>query len=524
MNLHSTRDLIKPLSADDPVVAFADSLGASLVSSDLYGMQHKLTIKALETCFDQLMAILSRASRIDVACSEDGQLALNRSPVADVTPRLLALTRRLNALKISGFSMKSGLDAQEFMNLMIYLARPRAGDGAGASPRTLEDAGLPHVTATRTVVTQVEDGDGQPEPPTEAAGRGVQQILAFLKGTAGEGGDAREGQEAVRAADPAALADLIMDAVAVRQAAGIAGGESLGDLVVGCLRRTFGALNSGPAAKTAKGKKDVKRTLAVLEEKIVERLRAMAAEGLEDAEPAATEELEGLKEEIEIEDVVAQYMRSRRAEEDKEEKLLRYMRRKRVAEGGAPELRKHLEAEGLAAEEWDSLVVRCAGQASSGGTAGHGQSDEKLPLLLAELTRVLESKAAPAEVDRVVESVGGGFRQVAKRMAVEIEGVQSAPRRTASERQALQGRALLLLRELVQQLCQPLSVMNGAVQMLLDRHSGELDNSQRQLLTLAVECSEQIHVLAKRLIELAGVPAGFAPDGCMIEGLYQGKT
>ena len=49
--------------------------------------------------------------------------------------------------------------------------------------------------------------------------------------------------------------------------------------MVGCLRRTFDALNQSPASRTQKGKRDIKRTLAVLEDKILERLREYAKEG-----------------------------------------------------------------------------------------------------------------------------------------------------------------------------------------------------------------------------------------------------
>ena len=51
----------------------------------------------------------------------------------------------------------------------------------------------------------------------------------------------------------------------------------LGDLIVGCVRRAFDALMKDPAAKTQKGKKNVSRRLADLEDALLDMHRKAEA-------------------------------------------------------------------------------------------------------------------------------------------------------------------------------------------------------------------------------------------------------
>ena len=98
----------------------------------------------------------------------------------------------------------------------------------------------------------------------------VQQILAFLKGDVGQV-DLETGRHLEKISSNAdALANLILEATAVRQAAGATGeGESLADIVVGCLRRGFSGLMQQPSAKTKKGRKNIKKALLMLEKNIM---------------------------------------------------------------------------------------------------------------------------------------------------------------------------------------------------------------------------------------------------------------
>ena len=525
-NMKATPELDSGKPGPDPnaALAFADALGAALASIDLYGIHHKLAIHSLETCFERLSAILSAGDRLDLARSDDGRLILNRTPITVSNSRLLAVARRLSTFRMSGFILKPGLDVDEFMKLIVFLSQPRQSvEGKEARPRSLDELGLTHVSSTRTVVTQVEDGAPEERNQDSVGKADVEQILAFLRGTVGSDDKAAAEEVLKAAANPESLADLIMQATAVRQvSSGVAGGESLGELVVGCLRRTFDTLISDPPAKTAKGKKEVKRTLAVLEEKVLARLRKFATEGFEDATAPVSEEFEGMREEIEIDDVVTQYVKSRNAGAEKEAKLLRYMRRKGRTGSVEEGLRERLEAEGLGVTEWQNLVVRSAATPlCANGDRVEAGASTALPVLLAELTRLLHEKPSGEEVEEVAKKVSRDVRCAIARMTDKVDELSASPRETPAQREVLRGRVLGVLRELLQELCQPLSVINGAVQMLAEGLMGNLSATQKQLLELAFESAERVRLLMNRLVELVGVPEELAADKPTLDAIYR---
>jgi len=72
------------------------------------------------------------------------------------------------------------------------------------------------------------------------------------------------------------LGDLIMySATVAREQAQIEGGENFSELVVGCLRKAYEDINSDPSAKTQKCKKNLQKTLMLLEKDLLDKLKEM---------------------------------------------------------------------------------------------------------------------------------------------------------------------------------------------------------------------------------------------------------
>ena len=492
---------------------FAQELGTALINIDLYGFEHRLTVTCIEKCYGRLGQVLAQSGRLDFAVSDNADLILNGTQVARSGTRLLALARRLQSLRISGLTLKEGMAPDEFVQLVAYLARTRtaAADAAQAADATAAKIDLPHVMTTRLVVTQVSD-DETAKPDAAAEGAAVEQIIAFLQGQVGTD-DAAAAAQVVRAAsDAQKLASLILDASAMRQsAAAPAGGESLGDIVVGCLRRTFLALSQGPSARSQKGKKELKRTLAVLEENVLEKLRGFAKEGYEQAAGQVREEVEGMQEELEVDDLVTRYSRGRRLADETEKKLLRFMRR---TGAGDPEFRAKLEAEGVGQQQWERLVIQ-----SGAGAREAPIGDATLSVLLAELSQAMAQLASEEQTAKVLGRVAEGVDRAVALTHQKIDDLAAV--RDGRKPGKTNADFFTMLREIVQELCQPLSVVNATIQMLADNRLGQTSAVQHRALALAVESAERLQHLIQRLVQVTGVPAGFDPDAAVIDRIYK---
>jgi len=304
-----------------------------------------------------------------------------------------------------------------------------------------------------------------------------------------------------------------MEATAVRQAAQDPGSsESLGDIVVGCLRRTFDALNEDPVRKTQKGKKELKRTLAVLEQNVLQKLRQYAQEGHDRALSAVSEEMESMREELEIDDLAAQYARSRRAAEEREKKLLRFMSRKGAEAVEAAGLQDKLQSDGLSPDGWNQLLVK-SGIDDPGRKNGQpANADASLAILLAELTRVIDETASAEKVAESLQRVEEGVEQAIRRTSRKIDDLAAARKNKSARDPRAQDDVLELLREVVQELCQPLTVVTATVQMLAENRLGKLSEVQKQAADLAVQSGNRLRALSDKLNTVLGVPASLTPD------------
>jgi signal transduction histidine kinase len=68
-----------------------------------------------------------------------------------------------------------------------------------------------------------------------------------------------------------------------------------------------------------------------------------------------------------------------------------------------------------------------------------------------------------------------------------------------------------LMAELGQQLRQPLTVVNGGVDMILSGHFGKISEAQRNIIQLISDSAAELDTLVGRLIEIAGIPESLTP-------------
>ena len=244
------------------IAEFLKILGQVLNNASLYGAEHKRTLDTFMQSFNMLEKVLALCPRLNLSMA-DGNLLVDGKATGVSNPFINVLAAKLDQLSVGGFSLIRGTSLEEYSKLVELLITSKPVAEGGGFADVLSDSGLEHIQAEKVKYELVRDGavvmdkdealKGQAEAAaaTEAA-ETVQQIMAFLRGDPASGADTGSGGPGGDVPDGVAeglanmannsteeLANLIMEAVSIRQRGpGLAAGETLGDIVVGCLRRT----------------------------------------------------------------------------------------------------------------------------------------------------------------------------------------------------------------------------------------------------------------------------------------------
>lgn len=524
-------------------VDLVQAMGQSLNTALLYGVAHKVASASLDRSFPALAALLQRYGQLHVSIV-DGDLLINGASAHDA-PLTGNIIGRLTARNLLSFVMESGLSREEYQTFFSLLITAPAKDGTVKSASdTMEDVGIRHIAAQNVTYRRVTEGEAEPAPvadhgpaaPEQAAplpATDLANVMAFLKGDPSAVPD--RGQEDLRqlSEDAEKLADLILRTANVReQAMDLGSGESLTDLVVGCINRLTETLTGSPVAKTQKGRKQIKRNLLLLEDTLLAQLQSLAGDALDrDAVSAAFRDTtEGL----DVESLAAKYMKSRRASEKAEAKMKKLIEQA----GGDPlqedELRHCLMDQGLSAEGWRGLMV--TREPAPTPTLPQGTEPDgikTLTLLLAQLGDTLSKPKEPASgvgestIHALITETGEQMQSLAAGTKKKIDALQVlAATASAEEAQGktptLSRKALLeMLAEIAQELSQPLTIVNATLDMLRGQRSGPITPAQGELLALATESGIQLGHLVSCLMKIAGTPASLHPDRDILREAYR---
>jgi len=541
-------------------------MGQLLNNAALYGPLHNLTRQSMTDTYTYMISVLEGIKRINISITDD-KLFIDGTHLESSNSFVTIFVTKLADLNISGFSLMHGMPKDEFIKLIgLILSDLEVGGEQKDFAILVQEMNLSYIHSEKVSYQRVTDGDivvaadetlqnkeeeeeeeeslieivpatTEPEPEEKVfeiqeveatpPPQSISQIMAFLKGDAGTENLSEELAEVANDAEK--LAQLIMEATAIRQKnMAIDEGESLGDLLVGCLRRTFEGLMSNPSTKTQAGKKSLKKTMLLLEKTVLEKLQNMAGDATPDVQTMIADEFETMIDEVEIDSLATEYMRRRRSMEKTEKRMMRYMRSKAEAGLSDETLQQHLYDEGMTPSGWQALSVKNNEQQSPGDGAGGEQGGSggigALAVLLAELDDLMSARSSDSdvignkasdiaqEVDRIaegteekIEALGSEFDQI-KEMLVGADEFE------ASQKNMPQHEFRELLAEIVQELCQPLSATNCAVNMTLEGHVGDLNNKQHEVLSVASKCGHRLDKLLEHLKNIVGMPSGLKPD------------
>ena len=462
------------------------------------------------------------------------EIRVNQSQIRSDSPQLKSLVTILTRRDINNITFEPGFTMpgfQEFIEVFRVLPEELAMLGGFAS--ALEHIGLPGVRSQRVVFKQVAEDQMVVDREAGDLARRLlvdeknqEAFVEFLKGKA-DHPDVEQPTVKAVAAHPQALGELIVQAADASAAPADEAAPSP-PRIVDAMRRAYDGLSEDPALKTQKGKKELTTALGSLERAIVGRLEA-GGQPIDGGEREAIREaVEEMTDELTMDALASAYLRQRKTMENNEKRILRFIKRKGLDAVIDGDLRKKLSRGGLSAQQWQSLLAR------SGADDAHPLTQAELISLRELQDLVVEPSGTPppeaalgdmlTRVHQDVERLAVRTEQRIEALVAEVQEEEASPdgqKRTKKKQAGItRARLLALLSEIVQELCQPLSVVSCSINMISGGHLGEVSSGQQDMLKLALESSERLEGLIEKLRAVAGNPTELSPDTTIRKSLY----
>lgn len=493
------------------------SLGRGLGTVSIYGTEHPGVEQILEKTFADLQVALRNRQSLSIG-TFNGSLTIDEEPVAVLDVPVRMLEKRLTAMQISHLALTKGLTRDELKNLLKALCAPTGTQ----MKESLSESKLSHVKVSDVRYVALRDGEemtgksgGTKDPGGSASGADtapsfkVGQIVAFLKGEASKteaSGDLKK-----MLSDPERLGQMIMEAARIRQSAvSTQDGESLADIVVGCLRRTYDGLRKESEFMTPQGKVNLAKGMMLLEKTVLDKIHAAFGDQNPDIDRRILNAIREMDEDHQFEMLTARYFDQRRKMERAEGKII-----ERIRQQGADKVREQFVSPDVPPADWQRLTVKASSDPAGGkgaGTGGGGLDLSALAVVLEKLEGLMQiGSSDPAQIQTAVNVTRNGLNEYADRIESRIQDLEGQVELRKPSSLTVENHAAHLSREelmievskLTMALLQPLTVVNASVEAAM-RHSGT--EPQKELLDLAFKSGKRIQSLTERLINLVGYP------------------
>ena len=509
-------------SIDDPQLEAAlNELGRSINLATTYGNQHPAAQSATEKTMIALAQLFTTRKRVVIGAF-NGCMTIDGLMVNPSGALLKSLERRLVRLNITGLRLNQGISTAELLKLTELLAL----NTSDAFQKELSTSNMDHITPEKTRYQAITEGqtvanesdlnehinedgilvlDEEQELQQPVNHLHVDQIIAFLKGNI-EADSASVGEELTKAAnDPERLANLIMESVAIRQATADISGETLNDIIVGCLRRTYTGLRKQPSFQTKEGKTELKKALLMLEESLLERMRDLAGADNPELDRQIVQAIREIDESLNFEIAANEYIEHREAIKQTREALCDYIRAQ-----GAKTAGDLLQDTSFPNGDWRKIVIE-SNQVPPGMTSSLTDGLSTLTTVFKQLEQLIKSQAlngdqmknlmgqATLNLDGNLDDAKGSL----EKLSSTIGGHGSTMSRDD---------LLAALSEIAQELMQPLTAINASVEMMMLGYVGNISDEQEDLLLLASRSGEHLEFLMDMLIEIVGCPKNKGVD------------
>ncbi|MBN2684655.1 MAG: hypothetical protein JXR40_05205 [Pontiellaceae bacterium] len=501
----------------DPALAKAlNELGRVVNLISTYGKNHRASKESIPRTLAALHALFETRSSMllgvfNGVMTVDGQMVKTEGSLQK------SLERRLVRLNITGLRLKKGISEEELHELIELLST----NTAEAFEKELSEHSLAHINTEHTqycaiqenqtvanksdLVGMYENGvlvindDLAPPPQNDLH---IDQIIAFLKGDVGT----NENTEPLKTAatHPDQLGNLIMEAAAIRQSTATLSGESLNDIILGCLRRTYEGLRKQTDFQTKQGKTELKKALLLLEKSLLDKMRTLTGAEDADLDRKIDQAIRGMNETLDLEIAATEYM-----EHSEAIKISKTQLQDLICRQGSGSVKKVLREAGLPPAEWHKFVIENSSQTEQlPPSLSDGLST--LTSLFEQLERLMESKPEGTQVKNLLQRANDNLSSSADSTKEKLEALSSTIGGYAHSmpREEL----LSSLAEITQELMQPLTAINISLEMLLLGYVGHMPDEQVDLLSVAARSGEHLEFLMEMLLEIVGCPINKGTD------------
>jgi hypothetical protein len=493
------------------------SLGRGLGTVSVYGTDHPSVEQLIDKTFADLHAALQKRRSIAIG-TFNGTLTVDENLVVARDVPVRTLEKRLAAMKISNLALTRGLTRNELKKLLFALCAPNDKQ----MQETLSGAGLNHVEMSNVKYVALRDGEtktGKGGQGKGDAGSGsdaekmtpskVSQIVAFLKGEPAGSGASAEVKKML--SDPERLGQLIMEAAAIRQSSVAAqDGESLADIMVGCLRRTFDGLRKESEFQSTQGKVNLTKAMMLLEKTVLDKIHAVLGAQHPEIDRRIFDAIREMEEEQKFDVLTAHYFDQRRKLDATENKLIESIQKQ-----GEEKAREQFGASNIPPNDWQKLMVKAgaAPETESGGGLGSGSGLDMsaLAVVLEKLEGLMQIESSETQLKTAVSVTRNELNTYNDRIESRIHELEGQIDLGSRHAFTIEDHAEHLNREelmmevskLTMALLQPLTVINASVEASLRHAEKEV---QKDLLDLAHESGKRMQSLTNRLMTLVGYP------------------
>lgn len=512
-------------SIDDPVLEQAvNELGRSINLVTTYGKNHPAAKTALSKTTEAMHSLFTERKKLTIG-SFNGVMTIDEKTVITAGTLQKSLERRLVRLRITGLKISRGISEEELGKLTELLA----SNDAEIFQQNLGSSGMRHIESENTNFQAVRDGqtvanesdlagmggggllvleddtDDQTGGGSQEPSLHVDQIVAFLKGDI-DSDSGEVGEELSQlASDPDKLGRMIMESVAIRQSVSELNGESLNDIILGCLRRTYDGLRKQSAFQSSEGKAELKKALLLLEESLLDKMRNLTGEEDSEMDRQIVQAIREMDENLNFEIAASQYMEHRDAIEKNKEQLHNFIKAQ-----GTDAAEKLLKDSGFPGSDWRKIVVD-SGKNAGGGSAPLSEGLSTLTSVFEKLEQLMKSERPDGTT--VKDLLGQANDNLDDTLDTTREKLEALSSTIGGLGQNMSREELLAsLAEVAQELMQPLTAINASLEMMLHGYVGNITEEQTDLLTLASNSGEHLKFLMDMLIDIVGCPVNKGVD------------
>ena len=521
-----------------------------LANGRVYGLAHKITQQSILDAAQALALFHRRHGDFELAVVDD-DFQVEGVSVGPPIASTIALARCLAGLNAPCLCFQEGISAEDLNAFarMLFLKEEQVLQANGLAG-LLSASGLTRIRAVGFSYQRVTEHETVVEedetPATGLSAASVAAIRRFLdSGAAAASPVDAESLRQVDLGDDKTVGELAR-LVAPPETPVPLSPEALAQQTIERLQRMSDDLLEAPSNQTVKGRRNLRKLITSVEADVTERLQHLGADiqAVEMLASRVKELIEGLA----VDGLVAQYMKLRGELAAKEGKLKRHLRRAGQRGGSEKEIKSRLVSMGLPASILEDLAASAAGGTPDGGADGAGTgtrsggaadgagtgtgstaSGGQVPAApeapapetpLTDLLRQLQSTAPgdgalPRLVDNILSEMNKTLQQTALRAEAQMETLKRIvmiPAGRPDNADLSRRQLLILMAELGQELRQPLTVVTGAIDMLLGRFFGPISDEQKPILGMASESNRRLDELISRMIRIAGMPTSLTPD------------